>query len=182
MGVEVLIPDFNGEEAPLRDVMTAAPDILNHNLETVRRLQKPVRRRARWDRSLGVLERARTYAAEAGNPVHTKSSLMVGLGETRGELTEAFEALREVDTDILTIGQYLRPSLKHLPVERYYHPDEFAAMKEQALRLGFKHVESGPLVRSSYHARDQVPGAELKALRRRQATLAADGRVVPLAG
>ena len=103
--------------------------------------------------------------------VHTKSSLMVGLGETRDELREAFDALREVDCDILTIGQYLRPSLKHLPVERYYHPDEFAEMKVEALELGFKHVESAPLVRSSYHARDQVPGAELKALRRRQATL-----------
>jgi lipoic acid synthetase len=182
MGIEVLIPDFNGEEAPLRDVMDAAPDILNHNLETVRRLQKPVRKRARWDRTLGVLERAKAYAREAGNPVHTKSSLMVGLGETRDEMTEAFEALRAVDTDILTIGQYLRPSANHLPVERYYHPDEFAEMKAGALKLGFKHVESGPLVRSSYHARDQVPGAELKALRRRQATIDADGRVIPLAG
>src|SRR5215207_5404358 len=181
MGVEVLIPDFNGAEAPLREVMAAAPDILNHNLETVRRLQKPVRKRARWDRSLGVLERAKSYASEAGNPVHTKSSLMVGLGETRDELTEAFGANRTVDTDILTIGQYLRPSLKHLPLERYYHPDEFAEMKVQALALGFKHVESAPLVRSSYHARDQVPGAELKRLRRRQATLDADGRVIPAA-
>jgi lipoic acid synthetase len=181
MGVEVLIPDFNGEEAPLRDVMEARPDILNHNLETVRRLQKPVRKRARWHRSLGVLDRSKTYAREIGYPVHTKSSLMVGLGETRDELTEAFEALREIDCDILTIGQYLRPSPKHLPLERYYHPDEFAEMKEAALALGFKHVESGPLVRSSYHARDQVPGAELRRLRR-QATVDADGRVVPLAG
>jgi len=162
--------------------MNAAPDILNHNLETVRRLQKPVRKRARWDRTLGVLERAKAYATDYGNPVHTKSSLMVGLGEAREELTEAFEALRAVDCDILTIGQYLRPSLKHLPVERYYHPDEFAEMKAAALSLGFKHVESGPLVRSSYHARDQVPGAELKARRRRQATLDPDGRIVPLAG
>lgn len=187
MGVEVLIPDFNGEEAPLREVMAARPDILNHNLETVRRLQKPVRKRARWDRTLSVLDRAKSYAGEVAGPsapyaVHTKSSLMVGLGESREEMTEAFEALRAVDTDILTIGQYLRPSLKHLPVERYYHPDEFAEMKAEALELGFKHVESGPLVRSSYHARDQVPGAELKALRRRQATLDAEGRVVPLAG
>jgi lipoic acid synthetase len=182
MGIEVLIPDFNGEEAPLREVMAAAPDILNHNLETVKRLQKPVRKRARWDRTLSVLERAKAYARAYGNPAHTKSSLMVGLGETRDELTEAFEALRAVDTDILTIGQYLRPSLNHLPVERYYHPDEFAEMKEAALGLGFRHVESGPLVRSSYHARDQVPGAELKALRRRQATIDAEGRVVPLAG
>jgi lipoic acid synthetase len=181
MGVEVLIPDFNGAEAPLRAVMDAGPDILNHNLETVRRLQKPVRKRARWDRSLGVLERAKAYAADSGHEAHTKSSLMVGLGETREELTEAFEALRAVDVDILTVGQYLRPSERHLPLERYYHPDEFADMKREALDLGFKHVESAPLVRSSYHARDQVPGAELKALRRRQATLDADGRIVPLA-
>jgi lipoic acid synthetase len=181
MGVEVLIPDFNGAEAPLREVMAAGPDILNHNLETVKRLQKPVRKRARWDRTLSVLERARAYAAEYGREAYTKSSLMVGLGETRAEMTEAFEALRAVDTDILTIGQYLRPSLNHLPLERYYHPDEFAEMKAEALALGFKHVESGPLVRSSYHARDQVPGAELRALRRR-ATLDADGRVIPLAG
>ena len=114
-------------------------------------------------------------------PAHTKSSLMVGLGETRPELHEAFEALREADVDILTVGQYLRPSLKHLPLERYYHPDEFAEMKVEALALGFKHVESAPMVRSSYHARDQVPGAELKRLRR-QATLDADGRVDPARG
>ena len=182
MGIEVLIPDFNGSAELLRIVMDARPDILNHNLETVRRLQKPVRKRARWDRSLGVLDEAKRQAREIGYPVHTKSSLMVGLGETRDELTEAFEALRAVDTDILTIGQYLRPSEKHLPVERYYHPDEFAEMKTAALALGFRHVESAPLVRSSYHARDQVPGAELKAARRRQATLDAEGRVVPLAG
>jgi lipoic acid synthetase len=178
MGVEVLIPDFNGEEAPLRTVMVAAPDILNHNLETVRRLQQPVRKRARWDRTLGVLERAKAYAADYGNAVHTKSSLMVGLGETRAEMTECFEALRVVDCDILTIGQYLRPTADHLPLERYYHPDEFTEMRDEALAMGFRHVESGPLVRSSYHARDQVPDAEQKAERRR-ATIAADGRVVP---
>jgi lipoic acid synthetase len=181
MGIEVLIPDFNGEPAPLRSVMEARPDILNHNLETVRRLQKPVRKRARWDRTLGVLRNAKQMATEIGYAVHTKSSLMVGLGEERDELREAFTALREVDCDILTIGQYLRPSLQHLPLERYYHPDEFAEMKAEALALGFKHVESGPLVRSSYHARDQVPGAELKRLRR-QATIDSEGRVVPLAG
>jgi lipoic acid synthetase len=181
MGVEVLIPDFNGDDDALRVVMNARPDILNHNLETVRRLQKPVRKRARWDRTLGVLDHAKAMAREIGYPVHTKSSLMVGLGEERDELHEAFVALRAVDVDILTIGQYLRPSLQHLPLERYYHPDEFADMKNEALALGFKHVESGPLVRSSYHARDQVPGAELKRLRR-QATVDAEGRVVPLAG
>ena len=180
MGIEVLIPDFNGAEAPLRDVMDAGPDILNHNLETVRRLQKPVRKRARWDRTLSVLERAKVYAAEDGHPVHTKSSLMVGLGETREEMTEAFVALRDVDCDILTIGQYLRPSVNHLPLIRYYHPDEFAEMKVEALGLGFRHVESGPLVRSSYHARDQVPGAEVRRARR-QATLDAEGRVIAAA-
>jgi lipoic acid synthetase len=169
MGVEVLIPDFNGEEAPLRAVMEAGPDILNHNVETVERLQKPVRKRARYDRSLGVLSRAKAYARELGAgktgprpAVHTKSSIMVGLGETREELHRAFVDLRAVDCDILTLGQYLRPSAEHLPVERYYHPAEFAEMREEALALGFKHVESGPLVRSSYHARDQVPDAEAR--------------------
>jgi lipoic acid synthetase len=181
MGIEVLIPDFDGSDDRLQTVMDARPDILNHNLETVRRLQRPVRKRARWERSLYVLRRAKEMATRIGYPVHTKSSLMVGLGETRPELTEAFEALRVNDVDILTIGQYLRPSLQHLPVERYYHPDEFAEMKAEALELGFRHVESAPLVRSSYHARDQVPGAEARAARRR-ATLDAEGRVVPLAG
>ncbi len=180
MGIEVLIPDFDGSDDRLQIVMDARPDILNHNLETVKRLQKPVRKRARWDRSLYVLRRAKEMTIEIGYPVHTKSSLMVGLGETRNELQEAFEALRENDVDILTIGQYLRPSMQHLPLERYYHPDEFAEMKMAALALGFRHVESAPLVRSSYHARDQVPGAELR--RRRQATLDAEGRVIPLAG
>ncbi len=178
MGVEVLIPDFNGTDAPLRTVMEAQPDILNHNVETVERLQKPVRRRAQYHRSLGVLERAKAYAGEIGYPAHTKSSLMVGLGEERHELSQVFRDLRAVDCDILTIGQYLRPTPDHLPLVRYYHPDEFAEMKAEALALGFRHVESAPLVRSSYHARDQVPGAELRALRR-QATIDADGRVVP---
>jgi lipoic acid synthetase len=179
MGVEVLIPDFNGAEPPLRQVMDARPDILNHNVETVERLQKPVRKRARYDRSLGVLRNARRMAGEIGYVAHTKSSLMVGLGETRDELRRTFEDLRAVDCDILTVGQYLRPSEKHLPLIRYYHPDEFAEMKAEALALGFRHVESGPLVRSSYHARDQVPGAELRAMRR--ATVDAAGRVVPAA-
>jgi len=178
MGVEVLIPDFNGEDAPLRAVMEAGPDILNHNVETVERLQKPVRRRARYERSLGVLERAKADAAELGLDVHTKSSIMVGLGEERAELSATFRDLRAVDCDILTIGQYLRPTREHLPLVRYYTPAEFAEMRAEGLALGFRHVESGPLVRSSYHARDQVPGAELRALRRR-ATVDAEGRVVP---
>jgi len=167
-GVEVLIPDFDGREEPLRAVMEAAPDIVDHNLETVQRLQKPVRKRARWERSLEVIRRAKEMAAELGNPVHTKSSLMVGLGEERAELTEAFQALRAVDCDVLTIGQYLRPTAEHLPLVRYYTPAEFNEMRDEALALGFKHVESGPLVRSSYHARDQVP-ADSPALRGRRA-------------
>ena len=183
MGVEVLIPDFNGMDAPLRTVMEAGPDILNHNVETVERLQKPVRRRARYGRSLHVLARAKAMSRELtgrDDAVHTKSSLMVGLGETRAELTTTFRDLRAVDCDILAAGQYLRPTERHLPVVRYYHPDEFAELKAEALALGFRHVESGPLVRSSYHARDQVPGAELRALRRR-ATVDAEGRVIPAA-
>ena len=185
MGVEVLIPDFNGEAEPLRTVMAARPDILNHNIETVARLQKPVRKRARYDRSLEVLLRAKAYAreldGEAGAAaVHTKSSIMVGLGETRPELHQAFLDLRAVGCDILTLGQYLRPSPEHLPVERYYHPDEFAEMRDEALALGFKHVESGPLVRSSYHARDQVPGAEAR--RAARAAGAAAGAAGALGG
>ena len=178
MGVEVLIPDFNGDPAALRAVMEAGPDILNHNLETVERLQKPVRRRARYDRSLGVLERAKACARELGREAHTKSSIMVGLGEERHELLHAFRDLRAVDCDILTIGQYLRPTVEHLPLVRYYHPDEFADLRREALTMGFRHVESGPLVRSSYHARDQVPGAALRAARR-EATVGTDGRIVP---
>jgi lipoic acid synthetase len=185
MGVEVLIPDFNGAEAPLRTVMEAGPDILNHNVETVARLQKPVRKRARYDRSLGVLQRAKAYAREiAGRDgtVHTKSSIMVGLGDEPDELLQTFRDLRAVDCDILTIGQYLRPSEQHLPVVRYYHPSEFAALKAEALALGFKHVESGPLVRSSYHARDQVPDAERRSLERAALRAAAEAGGAALAG
>jgi lipoic acid synthetase len=178
MGIEVLIPDFNGGDAPLRTVMEAGPDILNHNLETVERLQKPVRKRARYDRSLKVLERAKAFAREQSGrdgTVHTKSSLMVGLGEERHELSQAFRDLRGVDCDILTIGQYLRPTTSHIELVRYVHPDEFAEMKAEALELGFKHVESGPLVRSSYHARDQVPEDAKRARTAAQAALAANG-------
>jgi lipoic acid synthetase len=182
MGVEVLTPDFNGEDPPLRAVMEAGPDILNHNVETVERLQKAVRRRSRYDRSLGVLERAKAHARDLGHAAHTKSSIMVGLGEERHELLAAFRDLRAVDCDILTVGQYLRPTMEHLPLVRYYHPDEFADLRGEALAMGFRHVESGPLVRSSYHARDQVPGAvprtPLRAAGRR-AVVEPDGRIVP---
>ena len=178
MGIEVLIPDFDGTDDRLRTVMDARPDILNHNLETVRRLQKPVRKRARWDRSLHVLRRAKDMAREIGYPAHTKSSLMVGLGETREELTEAFEALRAVDVDILTIGQYLRPRSQHLPLERYYHPDEFAEMKAEATRSG-----SSTSSRARWSARATTPATRSRAPSsrrlRRQATLDAEGRVVP---
>jgi len=176
MGVEVLIPDYLGRD--LRTVMEAAPDILNHNVETVERLQKPVRKRAKYERSLMVLAEAKATALDiAGRPgtVHTKSSIMVGLGETREELSQTFRDLRDVDCDVLTLGQYLRPSVKHLPVERYVHPDEFDEMKAESLALGFKHVESGPLVRSSYHARDQVPEDAKRNRNARTAALAANG-------
>jgi lipoyl synthase len=177
-GVEVLIPDFNGQDEPLRTVMEAAPDILNHNVETVERLQKPVRKRARYQRSLEVLVRAKEFAREFSGrdgTVHTKSSLMVGLGETREELSTTFGDLRAADCDVLTIGQYLRPSEQHLPVIRYYLPAEFEEMKQEARALGFKHVESGPLVRSSYHARDQVPEEARRRRSAQQAALAANG-------
>ncbi|MFV2064536.1 MAG: lipoyl synthase [Chloroflexota bacterium] len=176
MGVEVLIPDYL--DASLRTVMEATPDILNHNIETVERLQKPVRKRARYGRSMQVLTDAKAMALDiAARPgtVHTKSSIMVGLGETREELSLTFADLRDVDCDILTLGQYLRPTVAHLPVERYVHPDEFAEMKEEALALGFKHVESGPLVRSSYHARDQVPEEAKRNRNARAAALASNG-------
>ncbi len=155
MGIEVLIPDFDGSDDRLRTVMDARPDILNHNLETVRRLQKPVRKRARWDRSLYVLRRAKEMAAEIGYPAHTKSSLMVGLGETRSELHEAFEALRDNDVDILTIGQYLRPSPGSLEVVEYIHPDKFELWRQKAAELGFSWIISSPYARSSYFAEQQ---------------------------
>ena len=177
-GVEVLIPDFNGQDGPLWTVMEAQPDILNHNVETVERLQKPVRKRARYQRSLDVLLHAKQFAREiAGREgtVHTKSSVMVGLGETRDELRQTFADLRTVDCDILTIGQYLRPSEQHLALERYYLPAEFEEMKQEARALGFRHVESGPLVRSSYHARDQVPEGARRRRTAAQAAPAANG-------
>ncbi len=150
--IEVLIPDFKGSEPALRTVLDAGPDILNHNTETVPRLYRIARPGGRYPRSLELLDRARTYAPD----IPTKSGLMVGLGEEWNEIVEVLGDLRQVGCEILTIGQYLSPSAAHLPVARYYHPDEFAMLKSTALSLGFGHVESGPLVRSSYHAHEQA--------------------------
>ncbi|HXT69196.1 MAG TPA: lipoyl synthase [Vicinamibacterales bacterium] len=154
--VEVLIPDFQGHEAPLRTVLEARPDVLNHNIETVPRLYRQARPGGRYTRALELLERARTWAPE----IPTKTGIMVGLGETVDEVVEVLRDLRKVDCQILTIGQYLRPSLAHLPMERYYAPEEFRELKRIALELGFGHVESGPLVRSSYHAHEQAESYE----------------------
>jgi lipoic acid synthetase len=151
--VEVLTPDFRGEEMPLARVIDARPDVFNHNVETVPRLYPLARRGSDFMRSCRVLQNAKQMDAE----VITKSGLMVGLGETRAELLEAFGVLREHDVRVLTVGQYLRPSRNHLPVARYWHPDEFADLEREAYALGFESVAAGPLVRSSYHADEQVP-------------------------
>jgi lipoic acid synthetase len=153
--VELLIPDFKGNEAALRIVVEAKPDILNHNLETVRRLYRLARPGGRYDRALELLARAK--AMDPSMP--TKSGLMVGLGEEWDELLTAMRDLRSVNVDLLTIGQYLRPSAAHLPVARFYTPDEFAELKRVGLQMGYRHVESGPLVRSSYHAWEQAESA-----------------------
>ncbi len=153
--VEVLIPDFQGLEEPLRIVMEARPDILNHNTETVPRLYRVARSGARYERTLGLLERAK----QMNSAIPTKTGVMVGLGESTDELLEVFRDLAEKKVDILTIGQYLRPSKDHLPVARLYPPHEFRFLKDEALKMGFRHVESGPLVRSSYHAHEQADGA-----------------------
>jgi lipoic acid synthetase len=150
--IEVLIPDFQGKEASLRAVLDAGPDILNHNTETVPRLYRTARPGGRYPRTLELLDRARTYAP--GIP--TKSGLMVGIGEEWDEVIATLADLRSVGCGILTIGQYLSPSSAHLPVARYYHPEEFDMLKTTALSMGFGHVESGPLVRSSYHAHEQA--------------------------
>jgi lipoic acid synthetase len=154
--VEVLIPDFMGRWESLKVVMDAKPDVLNHNVETVERLSDRVRSKAKYDRSLELLRRAKEM--QPGIP--TKSSLMVGLGETWEELLATMDDLRSVGCDILTIGQYLQPTRNHLRIERYYTPEEFARLKEEGLKRGFSHVESGPLVRSSYHAREQKQAAD----------------------
>ena len=150
--VEVLIPDFQGLEEPLRIVLDARPDVLNHNTETVPRLYRAVRSGARYWRTLNLLENAKKLSPG----MVTKSGVMVGLGESMAELIEVFRDLGSRGVDILTIGQYLRPSRDHLPIARFYSPEEFRTLKEEALRFGFRHVEAGPLVRSSYHAHEQA--------------------------
>jgi lipoic acid synthetase len=156
--VEVLIPDFMGNEAALRTVLEAKPEILNHNIETVERLSDRVRSKAKYGRSLELLARSKTIAPE----IPTKSSIMIGVGEEWDEILQTMEDLRSVDCDIMTIGQYLQPTRNHLVVKKYYTPEQFALLKAEGMKRGFKHVESGPLVRSSYHAHEQVKSAESK--------------------
>jgi lipoic acid synthetase len=150
--VELLIPDLQGDAAALATIVAAGPDVLNHNTETVRRLYKLARHGGRYERSLELFRRARALAPG----LITKSGLILGLGEERDELLATMRDLRAEDVNVLTLGQYLRPSPRHLPVARYYHPDEFAELAAAGRALGFAHVEAGPLVRSSYHARRQV--------------------------
>ena len=157
--IEVLIPDFKGDAAALDTVLDAAPDILNHNIETVARLFPAVRSGGRYRRSLELLARAKAR----GTRWLTKSGMMVGLGETAHEVLQTMRDLRGAGCDILTIGQYLSPGKDYVPIARYYHPDEFAAFKTAGLAMGFRHVESGPLVRSSYHADEQAAAASTSA-------------------
>ena len=150
--IEVLIPDFMGDWGALQVVMDAKPHVLNHNIETVRRLSDRVRSKAKYDRTLELLRRAK----EMQPLIPTKSSIMVGVGEEIDEVLETMDDLREVGVSILTVGQYLQPTRKHLDVQKYYTPEEFAFFKAEGIRRGFDHVESGPLVRSSYHAHEQA--------------------------
>ncbi len=150
--VELLIPDFKGDPAALRTVLEAEPEILGHNIESVRRVFKVVRHGGNYERTLELLRRAKEW----GYTSFTKSGIILGMGETREELLETMDDLRAIDVDVLTLGQYLRPGPDYHPIDRYYTPEEFRALKEEGLRRGFKYVESGPLVRSSYHADEQA--------------------------
>ena len=150
--IEVLIPDFQGLDEALKIVVDANPDVLNHNTETVPRLYRAVRSGARYERTLALLANAKKFSPG----MVTKSGVMVGLGESSEELVEVFRDLGSRGVDILTVGQYLRPSKDHLPIARFYAPEEFQYLKDEALRFGFRHVESGPMVRSSYHAHEQA--------------------------
>ena len=152
--VELLIPDFQGKAEALQTVVDAAPDVLNHNTETVPRLYRMARHGGRYERTLELFRRARRSAPR----LLTKSGIILGLGEERAELLETMRDLRDTDVNILTLGQYLRPSAQHLPVARYYSPEEFAELGEAGRAMGFSHVESGPLVRSSYHAKRHLDG------------------------
>jgi lipoyl synthase len=154
--VEVLTPDFRGEEMPLARVIAERPDVFNHNVETVPRLYPLARRGSRFLRSCRVLRNAKEMG---GDEVVTKSGLMTGLGETKEELLETFQILRDHDVEVLTVGQYLRPTRDHLPVVRYWHPDEFAELEREAYAMGFSSVAAGPLVRSSYHAEQTLEQA-----------------------
>ncbi|MEW9669224.1 lipoyl synthase [Ammoniphilus sp. 3BR4] len=153
--VEVLIPDFQGNWEALQTVLEAKPNILNHNIETVERLSDRVRSKAKYLRSLELLQVSKEMAPQ----IPTKSSIMIGVGETYEEIIQTMKDLRSRDVNIVTIGQYLQPTKKHLAVQKYWHPDEFAALKEEGMKMGFDHVESGPLVRSSYHAHEQGQAA-----------------------
>src|SRR5262245_54830269 len=155
--VEVLIPDFQGREDCLQVVIEAKPEVLNHNTETVPRLYRAVRSGARYERTLDLLSNVKRFAPE----MVSKTGVMVGIGETTDELLEVFRDLAAREVDILTVGQYLRPSKDHLPMTRYYTPEEFAFLKVEALKMGYRHVESGPLVRSSYHAHEQAESTGL---------------------
>jgi lipoic acid synthetase len=154
--VEVLTPDFQGVDQALRLVVHARPEILNHNIETVPRLYRVAKSGGRYERSLAFLANAKTIAAERNETIVTKTGIIVGMGEEMHELLHVFRDLADRKVDILTVGQYLRPSKDHLPMSRYYTPDEFAFLKHEAQSMGFRHVESGPLVRSSYHAHEQA--------------------------
>lgn len=150
--VEVLVPDFGGSLEALEKVVDTRPDVLNHNMETVKRLYPEVRKGADYQRSLELLRNAK----RTDENMITKSGIMVGLGENREEIAELMRDLRRAHCELLTVGQYLSPSVSHLPVKKFYHPDEFAELKELGEKMGFAHVESGPLVRSSYHAKEQI--------------------------
>jgi lipoyl synthase len=156
--VEILTSDFRDAPSPLETILPEGPVTFSHNIETVPRLYPAVRSGSRFERSLDLLRGAVAWRGEARRPL-VKTGLMVGLGESRGELLDTFARLAGAGVEIVTIGQYLRPTLRHLPVDRYYHPDEFAALRGQAMSLGFRHVEAGPLVRSSYHARRHTESA-----------------------
>jgi lipoyl synthase len=155
--VEVLTPDFRGQEMPLAKVISERPDVFNHNVEVVPRLYAVARRGSTWERSTRVLRNAKEYG---GDEVTTKSGLMVGLGESFEEMVDALGRLRENHVQVLTVGQYLRPTERHLPIVRYWHPDEFRALEAAAYEVGFDHVAAGPLVRSSYHADQHIVQSE----------------------